>query len=290
MLDDRDYMRQSSHRAAFSVTQKLMLVLAVVFALQCVNAVYLQTSAESYLALTTAGLRSGFVWQLFTFQFLHGGLFHLLMNLLGLWFLGSWVERVLGTKRYLIFFALCGVGGGLLQGALMLLFPGHYGSLLYGASAGTSGMLALFAVLEAESEIRWNFVIPLRAKHLLWLEAGISLFFTVVPANQGVAHAAHLGGILAGIAFARLGWHRDYVPLPWEKWFARKPGKARHAIRAVGFELRPTSKEGEPLSEDFISKEVDPILDKISAHGIHSLTDRERKILEKARAVMAKRS
>lgn len=290
MLDDRDYMRQPSYRVAFSVTQKLMILLTVVYALQCINAVYLQTQAELYLALTTDGMKRGFLWQLVTFQFLHGGLFHLLMNLLGLWFLGSWVERVLGAKRYLVFFAFCGVGGGLLQGSLMLLFPGHYGSLLYGASAGTSGMLALFAMLEAESEIRWNFVIPIRAKHLLWLEAGVSLFFTVVPANQGVAHAAHLGGILAGIAFVRLGWHRDYVPLPWENWFARKASKPKRVATFAGFDLRSSTKDEEPLSDDFISKEVDPILDKISAHGIHSLTDRERKILEQARAVMAKRS
>lgn len=290
MLDDRDYMRQPSYRIAFTVTQKLMIVLGVVFALQCINAVYLKTDAEAYLGLTPSGLKRGFLWQLITFQFLHDGLFHLLMNLLGLWFLGSWTERVLGTKRYLIFFTLCGIGGGLLQGALMLLFPGLYGNLLYGASAGTSGMLALFAVLESESEIRWNFVIPIRAKHLLWLEAGISLFFTVVPANQGVAHAAHLGGILAGLAFARAGWHRDFVPLPWERWFARKPAKPKRAAGLAGFDLAGAAKEDEPLSDDFISKEVDPILDKISAHGIHSLTDRERKILEKARAVMAKRS
>ncbi len=286
MLDDREYMRQPSFRKSLTVTHKLMIFLGVVFALQCINLVHLRTRAEDYLALTTTGLKNGFLWQFFTFQFLHGGLFHLLMNLLGLWFLGSWVERVLGTKRYLFFFALCGLGGGLLQGTLMLLFPGHYGDLLYGASAGTSGMLALFATLESESEIRWNFVIPIRAKHLLWIEAGISLFFTVVPADRGVAHAAHLGGILAGVAFARLGWHQDFVPLPWETWFARKP---REASSVAGFDLRSVSKEEEPPSADFISKEVDPILDKISAHGIHSLTDKERKILEKARAVMAKR-
>jgi len=291
VLDDRDYMRQPSFRTSLTVTQKLMIGLGAVFALQCINDVYLHTRAESYLALTTAGLKSGFLWQFLTFQFLHGSLFHLLMNLLGLWFLGSWVERVLGARRYLFFFVLCGVGGGLFQGALMLLFPGHYGSAIYGASAGTSGMLALFAVLEAESEIRWNFIIPIRAKHLLWLEIGISLFFTLVPANQGVAHAAHLGGIFAGLAFARLGWHHDYVPLPWERWFAAKPGKVSRASGLSGsIELRRPAKEAEPLSGDFISQEVDPILDKISAHGIHSLTERERNILEKARAVMAKKN
>ena len=80
------------------------------------------------------------------------------------------------------------------------------------------------------------------------------------------------------------------MPLPWENWFARKQSTTNRAASAAGFDLSSSSKEEEPHSEDFISKEVDPILDKISAHGIHSLTDRERKILEKARAAMAKRN
>lgn len=141
--------------------------------------------------------------------------------------------------------------------------------------------------------MRWNFVLPIKAKTLFWIYVAVEAFFTVVPTQRqgGVAHAAHLGGLLMGMQFVRLGWHRDYVALPWEKWFKRKPkATKRNAASVAGFDLRGTAKPEEPLTEDFISKEVDPILDKISAHGIHSLTERERKILEQARAVMAKRS
>ena len=271
-----------------------MIVLVAVFALQCINAVYLQTPAEYWLALTTVGLKHGFVWQLVTFQFLHGGLLHLGCNLLGLWFFGRFVEHVVG-RRFLLAYLGCGIAGGLLQGLLMVAFPMHYGGMLYGASAGVSGMFAIFARLESHTEVRWNFILPVRAGTLLWVYTAIALFFTLVPSQDRVAHAAHLGGILGGLAFVRLGWHRDFQPLPWDgiwrrlqQTFHRPPASPRFRRPA----MRSTASAGVPREEldtDFISKDVDPILDKISAHGIQSLNERERKILEAARARMAKR-
>lgn len=297
MLDDRDYMREGSHREPWPWSVKLLIALIVCFALQCINDVYFKSpgepSAERWLAMTTDGLRSGYAWQLFTFQFLHGDFLHLLFNGLALWFFGRWVEFSLGRHRFAVVFVITGLAGALLQGALMLALPKVFGPAVVGASAGVSGLFAVFAWLEAESEVRWNFILPIKARTLFWIYVAVEAFFTIVPTQRqgGVAHAAHLGGLLMGMQFVRLGWHRDYVALPWENWFKRWPKSAKREVTNVaGFELRRPGKEEEPLSDDFISKEVDPILDKISAHGIHSLTDRERKILEKARAVMAKRS
>jgi membrane associated rhomboid family serine protease len=271
-----------------------MGVLVVVFALQCINAVYLQTPAELWLALTTEGLKHGFVWQLVTFQFLHGGLLHLGGNLLGLWFFGRFVEHVVG-RRFLLAYLGCGVAGGLLQGILMIVFPAHYGGMLYGASAGVSGMFAIFARLESHSEVRLNFILPIRAGTLLWVYTGIAAFFTLVPSHDRVAHAAHLGGILAGLAFVRLGWHRDFQPLPWDGAWKRlqqgfhRPPPSRPTRRPAMRSIASGGVPREDLDTDFISKDVDPILDKISAHGIQSLSERERRILEAARARMAKR-
>ncbi len=293
MLDDRDYMRDSSRREPLPWSVKLLIALVVCFALQCINDVYFKSSAERWLAMTATGLRDGHVWQLFTFQFLHADFLHLLFNGLSLWFFGRWIEFALGRHRFAAVFVLTGLAGALLQGALMLVLPDVFGPAVFGASAGVSGLFAVFAWLESESEVRWNFVLPIKAKTLFWIYVAVEAFFTVVPTQRqgGVAHAAHLGGLLMGMQFVRLGWHRDYVALPWEKWFKRKPkATKRNAASVAGFDLRGTAKPEEPLTEDFISKEVDPILDKISAHGIHSLTERERKILEQARAVMAKRS
>jgi len=294
VLGDRDYMREGSSREPLLWSIKLLITLVICFALQCINDVYFKVSAEEWLAMTTAGLRKGHLWQLFTFQFLHADFLHLLFNGISLWFFGRWIEFSLGRHRFAVVFVLTGLAGALFQGALMLTLPTVFGPGVVGASAGVSGLFAVFAWLESESEVRWNFVLPIKAKTLFWIYVAVEAFFTIVPTQRqgGVAHAAHLGGLLMGMQFVRLGWHRDYVSLPWENWFKRKPKTARRGTAAsvAGFDLRSPSKQDELLSGDFISKEVDPILDKISAHGIHSLTERERRILERAREVMAKRS
>ncbi len=288
-------MRESPGSGPRSMTTTLMIVLVAVFAVQNIDAVYLRTPAQGWLALTSEGLRHGFFWQLITFQFLHGGLFHLAGNLLMLWFIGRFVEHVLGARRFLFAYLGCGVVGGLLQGLLMLLFPSHFGAVLVGASAGTSGLFAIFARLEGESTIRLNFIIPIRARTLLMISLGIALFFTLVPARDGIAHAAHLGGLLAGIGFVQLKWHHTYVPLPWMEWWQNRRLRIRIARPPESVAPRPSSRfRAEPAPsmatpKDFMASEVDPILDKISAHGIHSLTAEERAILEKAQKQMAKR-
>lgn len=282
-----------------SASVVLMVVLILIFALQCINDVYFKSVVQSWLALTPDALGKGFVWQLWTFQFLHGDLLHLIGNLLGLWFFGRFVEHVLGVPRYLLAYFGAGVLGGLLQCGLMLLFPFHFGGFVFGASAGVMGIFAIFCRLQANAEIRWNFILPIRAEVLLWITGAISLFFTIVPSGRGggVAHAAHLGGLLAGLAFVRLGWHHDYQPLPWMEWIEaiRSRRRARPIVK-VRFPKASSSSAGSaweagpaPGSSaedgDFMSKEVDPILDKIRAHGsAQCLTDRERAILEQARS------
>ena len=308
MLENRDYMREEpayggGYRFHWSASIVLMIALVVAFALQCVNDVHGSPLLEGWLALTPLALLSGYVWQFLTFQFLHVDLMHLIGNLLGLWFLGRPVENILGKKKFLFAYFGAGVMGGLLQCILMVVFPRHFVPFVFGASAGVMGIFAIFAWLQRESTILWSFFIPIRADVLLWITAGVSLFFTVIPSQKGgnYAHAAHLGGILAGLAWVKLGWHHDYVTLPWEGLFSRwrrwKPLQSRQRKRelvraakvgAVSWKRPSASEVAELPSDEFISKEVDPILDKISAHGIHSLTERERKILDAARKKMAK--
>lgn len=279
----------------------LLMVLVVVFGFQCINDVYGRWVVEQRLALSPAWVLRGWVWQLLTFQFFHLSLWHLVCNGLGLWFFGRFVEQAIGWRRFLLAYFGSGVVGGLLQGTLMVLFPRHFAPFVFGASAGVSGIFAIFVRLLPDAMVRLNFILPIRAEVLLWVTAGVSLFFTVVPSARGgdLAHAAHLGGILAGLAFVRLGWHRDFVPLPGagllRRWQQRRASaqtvrllkQARSDSR--GFWAR-TEEETDLSPTDFISREVDPILDKISQHGIHSLTPRERQILERARAKMEQRT
>jgi hypothetical protein len=211
---------------------------------------------------------------------------------------------VLGAKRFLIALLGCGAVGGLLQEVLMVASPERYGGAVVGASAGVAGLFAIFALLAQDSEVLLYFIVPVRAITLLWIFGIVSLFFTLVPTGgqMGIAHAAHLGGLLAGILWVKLGWHQSYVQLPWEGWLerwrqrhsalGRQPGNALVAAphRKAFWRSASASKPNEELSTDeFLKTEVDPILEKISAHGIHSLTAREREVLERARSKMAKR-
>jgi membrane associated rhomboid family serine protease len=303
MLEDRDYMRDEPRRIIWSVTTVLTVILVLIYALQCVNDVYLHTPVESWLALTPMCFKHGWMWQLITFQFLHFDLWHLAGNLIVFWWVGHFMENVLGKKRFLIALFGCGVVGGILQGLLMILFPMRFGFMVVGASAGVAGLFAIFAILEKDSEVRLYFIFPVRAITLLWAFGIISLFFTLVPTprEMGMAHAAHLGGMLAGIAWVKFGWHRDYVLPPWEDWLGQiqhwnSLRRHRQKIQVVPTQAGKSplwrsalDKPDEDLSTDeFVKSEVDPILDKISRQGIQSLTERERQILEKARVRMAK--
>jgi membrane associated rhomboid family serine protease len=298
MLDDRSYMRESPHRSVWSACVILMVSLVVCFALQEIARFYFRLPVSHYLALHTNGLRQGFIWQFLTFQFLHGSLWHLAGNLICLFFFGRTVEARLGTKDFLRIYFLSGFGGGILQALLQWQLPLYFGgitpthpqaSYIIGASAGVLGIIAAFALMEPEALVFLNFFIPLRAKHLLWIELGIALFYTLVPVSSGVADAAHLGGILTAMAYMRWDGRRPVVN--WNLFQGRK--RKRQLVQAAAQVARWRGKRDQTAAElppeEFISKEVDPILDKISAHGIHSLTPRERQILEAARAKMGKR-
>lgn len=296
MLEDRSYMRVPRYEGKLSATVWLMIGITGAFMLQEILRVYANSRLLGYLALSGSGLARGFLWQLVTFQFMHGGLFHLLCNLIGLWFFGRFVEERLGAGRMLRIFFLCGLLGGLAQVLVSLLAPRFFAPVILGASAGVLGLLATFALLEPEGVILLFFVLPVRAKYILWASVGLALFFTIVPSDPGVAHAAHLGGLLGGIAYVRWGLAYEQVVFGWFSHRPLRPVRPRWEMARTPASRRSFWQRSRAASEvedlppaEFISREVDPILDKISAHGIHSLTERERRILEAAREKMSKR-
>lgn len=294
MLDDRHYMRPGyggSVRWTASPTLVLLALNTAVFVLQQINHVYIQSPVEAYLTLSATGLSRGWVWQLISFQFLHFSFWHFFMNSLGIYFLGRMLESVLGVGRFYEVYFASGTVGGILQGGLGMLFPMHFGGPVMGASAGLSGLLAVFCMLHRNETIQVFFVFPVRAWYVLIASLAIAGFFVLVPSESGVAHAAHLGGLLAGIAYVQWILQRERRLFNWRP-YADLVGAERKTRAAPSrkFSLqRPKAEPADLPPEEFISQEVDPILDKISAHGIHSLTERERKILDRARAKMAKR-
>ena len=292
MLEDRDYMRQSSGRLRWSATLTLIVVLTIVYLLQM--SVLSGALQEDYLALSVPGIKRGFVWQLLTFQFLHATPqpWHLLSNCWVLFVFGRAVESALGKPRFLILYFLSGVIGGLFQIFVSLVWPNYFAGWVVGASAGIFGVVAAFALLFPEETLLLFFVIPVRAKWLLIISIGIAALGIAAPGQFGgnIAHAAHLGGILTGMAFIRFGGElSDNLLAPFESRRRKRELMKAVSIKIPQWPRQKSESRDEMPEEEFISREVDPILDKISQHGIQSLTERERKILEAARNRMAKR-
>jgi membrane associated rhomboid family serine protease len=306
MLENRDYMRQAPGPTRWSATVALIVILVIVFILQITVLSPLFT--DTYLALSLEGVHRGFVWQLLTFQFMHAGWIHLLLNCWAIYVFGRELEWVLGKARFLSLYFSSGVAGGLLQMLGSWLWPSHLGGAVVGASAGAFGLVAAFTALDPERQLTMllYFILPvrMRARTLLLLCLALTGFGIAFPHSffgGGVAHAAHLGGMIAGVSWVKLGWHRDYVRLPWEgllarwhQWRSSQTGwRRRELVKTASVKIPrwPGTLPDKPAdlpSEEFISREVDPILDKIFAHGIQSLTERERLILEAARNKMAK--
>ncbi len=268
--------------------------LIAVFFFQGIDGQYNSGRFFNAFGLSLDGVKRGFIWQFFTFQFLHGGLLHLLFNLLALYFFGLSIEAQLGSRRFLQIYFGSGLAGGLLQVLVTaILYPKGYAAVdTVGASAGIYGLIAVSALLNPHNSILLWGILPIRA---IWFLTGaglISLYFTIVPTG-GVAHAAHLGGILFGLAFVRWFMDNEWALPRFQFRRAPRPRVLVPTPTSGQFWKKAKAKEmpaAEDLpSGDFITKEVDPILDKISAHGIQSLTERERRILEAARAKMAKR-
>lgn len=292
-LYDRDYMREDEpgcrrrvRRDPWSPTVALLVVLGVVFLVQKALERRGDLWLDKNFALSLDGIMHWKLWQFVTFQFLHGGILHIALNGITLYTFGRFMEQMIGRGRFLALYFLSGIAGGVLQITFSWLLQQPPTSPVVGASAGISGLLGAFILTCPDQRlILFPVPIPIRARTLLWIVLPFSILGTVFPNGflfRGIAHAAHLGGLLAGGAFIR------------SLWTSRRNANVAGCPPFEGtVELRrptpPPDVAAESAKDDFIEREVNPILEKIAAHGIHSLTERERKILADARSRMDKR-
>ena len=290
MLEDRDYMRQPEyHTSRVSFTVLLLIVNAAVFLVQLVSARFPNGMEvqNDFFALSLSGLEHGYMWQLVTFQFMHASWMHILFNSLAIYFFGRTVETAFGSRRFIGIYLASGIMGGLVQMLFALIMP-SFDQAVVGASAGASGLVAAFAVLNwTEPFTLFLYFIPItmRGRTLLWVSIGMAVL-GIMNVNSHIANAAHLGGLLAGFFYARQVLHGN-----WPQWrlFPRRERPRKVAMtrtRENKFWRSGPVEEGEAPADNFLQDEVDPILEKISAHGIQSLTSRERNILETARKKM----
>ena len=309
-LHDRDYMRQADRSPLellrrFNVLHLIITVNVMVFiaqyALELFGTSAVDSSGVPFFVpdggVSVDGLVSGRFWTAVTYMFVHGDLLHLCANMLMVWFVGRQVLALLGARHFLNVYFLSGLVGAAAELVVQAYAAGTTSYSIIGASASAFGLVLALAVMFPDemitSLIYFIFPVRLRLWTLAMIMTGVSLalgvfflFFDVEGARW--ANFAHVGGALTGWYYMRLLGYGSRFAIPGERSWSgqentrrREMVRARHRRLSVNLEMEPTVKPRDS-SADIIRDEVDPILEKISDHGIGSLTDDERRILERA--------
>jgi membrane associated rhomboid family serine protease len=239
-----------------------------------------------------------YIWQLITYQFMHGGFFHILINMFILWMFGMELENNWGSRKFLTYYLTCGVGAGVAQ----LLFPALFGSMVgptIGASGSVFGIMIAFALYFPNRYIYIYFLLPVKAKYFIAFI--ILIEFMSVGDMSFVAHFAHIGGAFTGFVLVTLDSRTkfNYVNVTnyFRDLFSSSSGKASGSSKG-GFRKPPrgfTSSRNEVEDAEFYEinsgkkdkdevsqEEIDRILDKISESGYQNLTEREKRVLFEA--------
>ena len=142
------------------------------------------------------------VWQLVTYMFLHGGIGHILFNMLTFWMFGMDLERDWGTRRFLKYYFLCGIGAGICDVAANAA-AGNFNTHTIGSSGAIYGVLLAFGVLYPDRIVLMSFLFPIKAKYFVMIMGAIAFMNSAGGINSGVSNVAHLGGMLFGYAYLR---------------------------------------------------------------------------------------
>lgn len=214
-------------------------------------------------------------WTIITYMFAHGGFMHLFFNMLGLFFFGPPLEGRWGSKAFIRFYLICGLGGA----ALSFLFAFH--SPIIGASAAVYGVMLAFALNWPDSPIYIWGILPIPAKWLVVILAAFSFMSAFQNRADGVAHFAHLGGFAAAFLYLKLDRPGGLLRGLRKK---KRSTSSRFTVVRGGADVTPAAtparREPSRVDDAELLDELDRVLEKISTSGLSSLSSEERKLLD----------
>ena len=237
-------------------------------------------------------------WTIVTYMFVHGGLWHIAFNMLSLWMFGPRIENIWGARSFTYFFLWCGIGGAIAH----LLFRGDAG--LVGASAAVMGVLLAYALRWPDEEVYVFGVLPMKTRWLVvWLALiNLAMGISSSKGGSGIGWFAHLGGLAFGWIYLRVSafggldnFRRWVSPVPDEpedfrgtvpRRVPRNRDRAEGIDEVVAKSNAVAAKTARavvvprPGNEAHSAERLDMVLDKISKHGIESLTKEEQAVLE----------
>ena len=169
-------------------------------------AIFLASNLSPELALWPMASGHFGPWQLVSYGFLHGSFNHLFFNMFAVWMFGTPLEKSWGSQRFAVFYATCVIGAGIVQLLVQQLEGGIYPTI--GASGGVFGLLLAYGVMWPDNRIFLIFLpVPIKAKWFVLIYGGFELLFGVTRSLPGIAHFAHLGGMIFGAGLLyKWGW------------------------------------------------------------------------------------
>ncbi|MCF6270906.1 MAG: rhomboid family intramembrane serine protease [Melioribacteraceae bacterium] len=302
--ESRDYNRQAGF-GGFNllppIIKQIIIINIVVFLIQSLfeNIMFGDYPGgyilSRYFALNPFGQDFNFqIWQIFSYQFMHGGFMHIFWNMFMLWMFGNEIENIMGSKKFLFFYLLSGVGAAAFQLLLAPLLSSHLAYTI-GASGAVYGIMIAFALFFPDRKIYVYFLFPVKAKYIIAFF--VLMDFMAVGNTSVVAHLAHIGGAITGLIFIMLDKKNNYnidslfnkVKKSASNFTAnsskgfRKPSGGIHFGKkniqdAEFYDINSDKKK----RQNATPSEIDRILDKISESGYQNLTVEEKKILFEA--------
>ncbi|MGD9897571.1 MAG: rhomboid family intramembrane serine protease [Calditrichaceae bacterium] len=244
--------------------KNIVFLNGVVFLMQFINPGLNSVLVKNF-ALDPYGVLHQFkIWQLVTYMFLHGGFWHVFFNMFIFWMFGAELEREWGTREFLKYYFLTGIGAGL---TVILLSNAP----TIGASGAVYGIMVAYALRYPDRMIYIYFLFPVKVKYFMAFLALVSFFSTVGPATDGIAHAAHLGGMLIGFVYLKY-WYLFY----------KIKGSLNSITKKATHNADMKFTKGGSDKTQYYRQVLDDLLDKMNRVGFMNLTEEERKLLDES--------
>lgn len=249
--------------------KRLIIANAIIFLLTWTGVIPLSWAAD-YLGFNPTEILTE-PWSILSYMFVHAGFLHVFVNMLALFFFGPPLEERWGGTEFIKFYTVCGVGGALFT----FLFGG---GTIVGASGAVFGVMLAYALNWPDNLIWIWAIFPVKAKYFVLFLGALSFFSAFSGASDGIAHFAHLGGLVVGYAYLKKGWAVSARLEGLKKSLRRRK---LSVVSGSGPNGGSGSEHGNtPDEEGQLLDEVDRILDKIAAQGVGSLTPEEKSFLE----------
>ena len=217
-------------------------------------------------------------YQLITYMFMHGSTTHIFFNMFALWMFGRSLEMVWGWRKFLLYYMICGLGAGIIQEIGQAMGIIHIGAMTIGASGAVFGILLAFAaVFPDERLFVFPFPVPIKSKYYIMIYAAIELF-AGVESNDGVAHYAHLGGMLFGLITLWIWKMKKKKKKQYSGWNYNKSEK-RGGWTVTVNSMTPNEYTTSTSYTREEGEEIDRILDKVRQRGYANLTREEKERL-----------